>query len=79
MAMRLCARQSMNLILTVTYPRAEGEDPPSDYDPVTHVVATFPNGAYHVYDYQFFFRNSQQNVADRLASFTAVNTTEQAA
>ena len=27
-----------------TYPCAEDEDPPSDYDPVTRVVATFPAG-----------------------------------
>ena len=29
-------------------------------------VPGLPQGAYHIYDYQFFFRNLQQNVADRL-------------
>ena len=48
----------------------------SDYAPI---VPGLPDGAYHVYDYQFFFRNLQQNVADRLASFEAANTLEQAA
>ena len=48
----------------------------ADYRPI---VPGLPEGAYHVYDYQFFFRNLQQNVAERLASFTAANTTEQAA
>ena len=48
----------------------------ADYPPI---VPGLPEGAYHVYDYQFFFRNLQQNVADRLAIFTAANTLEQAA
>lgn len=29
----------------------------------------FPEGVYHLYDYQFFFRNLQENVAVRLESF----------
>ena len=48
----------------------------SDYAPI---VPGLPDGAYHVYDYQFFFRNLQQNVSDRLASFEAADTLEQAA
>jgi hypothetical protein len=32
-------------------------------------VQGLPEGAYHVYDYQFFFRNLQKNVADRTARF----------
>ena len=38
----------------------------SDYPPV---VPGLPEGAYHVYDYQFFFRNLQKNVGDRLDSY----------
>ena len=48
----------------------------SDYAPI---VPGLPEGAYHVYDYQFFFRNLQQNVAERLASFVEANALEQAA
>ena len=33
------------------------------------VVPGLPSGAYHVYDYQFFYRNLQKNVADRLAAY----------
>ena len=39
---------------------------PSDYPPV---VPGLPEGAYHVYDYQFFFRNLQENVRLRTARF----------
>ena len=38
----------------------------SDYPPV---VKFLPDGAYHVYDYMFFFRNLQQNVKNRIQSF----------
>ena len=31
----------------------------------------FENGIYHLYDYQFFYRNLQQNVADRLEAYLA--------
>ena len=37
---------------------------PADYPPI---VPGLPEGAYHVYDYQFFFRNLQKNVANRTA------------
>jgi hypothetical protein len=37
---------------------------PSDYPPR---VPGLPDGAYHVYDYQFFFRNLQENVRLRTA------------
>lgn len=30
----------------------------------------FPNGIYHIYDYQFFYRNLQENVGRRIAAFT---------
>ena len=39
---------------------------PADYPPI---VPGLPEGAYHIYDYQFFFRNLQKNVADRTARF----------
>jgi len=30
------------------------------------VLDVFPKGAYHIYDYQFFFRNLQENVGHRV-------------
>ena len=39
---------------------------PADYPPI---VPGLPEGAYHIYDYQFFFRNLQKNVADRTERF----------
>ena len=36
---------------------------PEDYPAV---VTGLPEGAYHIYDYQFFFRNLQQNVQQRV-------------
>lgn len=38
----------------------------ADYPPV---VPGLPEGAYHIYDYQFFYRNLQQNVAQRVAAY----------
>nr|WP_255883490.1 MULTISPECIES: DUF3089 domain-containing protein [unclassified Ruminococcus] len=29
----------------------------------------FPDGVYHIYDYQFFYRNLQKNVGDRIGAF----------
>ena len=43
------------------------------------IVPGLPDGAYHVYDYQFFFRNLQQNVADRIGSYLAAMDANQAA
>ena len=40
-----------------------------DIDPADYSNSLFPNGVYHLYDYQFFFRNLQQNVAVRLESY----------
>jgi hypothetical protein len=37
---------------------------PSDYS-----NSLFPEGVYHLYDYQFFFRNLQENVSVRLERF----------
>ena len=48
----------------------------SDYAPI---VPGLPDGAYHIYDYQFFFRNLQQNVAERIESYAAGGDVEQAA
>ena len=36
---------------------------PAAYPPVIDI---FPDGAYHIYDYQFFFRNLQENVKHRV-------------
>jgi hypothetical protein len=33
----------------------------------------FENGIYHLYDYQFFYRNLQENVAKRLNQYLEVN------
>ena len=41
----------------------------TDIDPQEYSSSLFPDGVYHLYDYQFFFRNLQENVAVRLASF----------
>ncbi|MBR0085367.1 MAG: DUF3089 domain-containing protein, partial [Lachnospiraceae bacterium] len=39
---------------------------PADYPPV---VPGLPDGAYHIYDYKFFYRNLQKNVADRIDAY----------
>ena len=41
----------------------------TDVDPSEYKNSLFPDGVYHLYDYQFFFRNLQENVGVRLASF----------
>ena len=41
---------------------------PEEYPPI---VPGLPAGAYHVYDYQIFFRNLQENVRRRMESFLA--------
>lgn len=38
----------------------------TDIDPAEYSNSLFPDGVYHLYDYQFFFRNLQENVAVRL-------------
>lgn len=45
----------------------------TDVDPADYParVPGLPEGAYHIYDYQFFFRNLQQNVALRVERFAA--------
>ena len=39
---------------------------PEDYPPV---LSIFSEGIYHLYDYQFFYRNLQENVAARISAF----------
>ena len=41
---------------------------PADYPPK---VPGLPDGAYHIYDYQFFYRNLQENVRVRVEAFCA--------
>ena len=40
-----------------------------DIIPGDYSSSLFPDGVYHLYDYQFFFRNLQENVAARLESY----------
>lgn len=42
----------------------------ADYPPY---VPGLPDGAYHIYDYQFFFRNLQQNVSTRVNAYRDAN------
>ena len=49
---------------------------PEEYPPV---IQGFDQGVYHVYDYQFFYRNLQENVALRLAAYLVAQETAQAA
>ena len=43
----------------------------TDIDPADYpaIVPGLPEGAYHVYDYQFFYRNLQENVQVRVEAF----------
>ena len=41
----------------------------TDVNPADYSSSLFPDGVYHLYDYQFFFRNLQKNVAVRTQSF----------
>ena len=41
----------------------------TDVNPSDYSSSLFPDGVYHLYDYQFFFRNLQENVAVRLDSY----------
>ena len=38
----------------------------ADYQPI---VPGLPAGSYHIYDYMFFYRDLQQNVADRVSAY----------
>ena len=44
---------------------------PEEYPPV---LSIFESGIYHIYDYQFFYRNLQENVGVRLESYLKDNT-----
>ena len=41
----------------------------TDIEPSDYASSLFPDGVYHLYDYQFFYRNLQSNVAVRVAAF----------
>ncbi len=43
----------------------------TDIDPADFpaYLTELPDGSYHIYDYQFFYRNIQQNVSDRVKLF----------
>ena len=41
----------------------------TDIESSEYSNSLFPEGVYHLYDYQFFFRNLQENVAVRLESY----------
>ncbi|MBR4304595.1 MAG: DUF3089 domain-containing protein, partial [Clostridia bacterium] len=41
----------------------------TDIVPADYSSSLFPDGVYHLYDYQFFYRNLQSNVAVRVESF----------
>lgn len=43
------------------------------------IVPGLPEGAYHIYDYQFFFRNLQQNVSLRVENYLNTNAAARAA
>ena len=49
---------------------------PADYPAIIYLL---PEGAYHIYDYQFFFRNLQQNVQVRLESYLEAQSLKSAA
>ena len=42
-----------------------------DIDPASYENGLFPSGVYHLYDYQFFFRNLEENVAVRTDAWLA--------
>ena len=41
----------------------------TDINPSDYSNSLFPDGVYHLYDYQFFYKNLQENVAVRLENF----------
>ena len=44
---------------------------PKDYPSILEIL---PEGAYHIYDYQFFYRNLKENVANRVSIYNASKT-----
>ena len=55
-----CYIDEMRGVLKVTDIR------PADYPPL---MDELPQGAYHVYDYKFFYRNLQQNIRNRIEKY----------
>lgn len=53
----------------------------TDIDPADYpaILGLLPEGGYHIYDYQFFFRNLQENVADRVERFLEQQALDEAA
>lgn len=45
----------------------------TDVNPADYRNSLFPDGIYHLYDYQFFYRNLQENVTDRIEAFKTKN------
>ena len=45
----------------------------TDVDSKDYSSDLFPDGVYHLYDYQFFFRNLEENVSDRIDSWMDEN------
>ena len=47
----------------------------TDIDPKDYParLPALPQGAYHIYDYQFFFRNLQKNIADRVSAYLTLH------
>lgn len=43
---------------------------PAEYPPV---LSIFSDGIYHLYDYQFFYRNLQENVSSRVLNYIELN------
>ncbi len=41
----------------------------TDVSPEDYPGVLFPDGIYHLYDYQFFYRNLEQNVQERIRAF----------
>lgn len=50
-----------------------------DITPADYSNSLFPDGVYHLYDYQFFFRNLQENVALRLETYLSAQANDKAA
>lgn len=53
----------------------------TDIDPADYpaILGLLPEGGYHIYDYQFFFRNLQENVAERVERFLEQQALDEAA
>ena len=45
----------------------------TDIDPEDYTTSLFEDGIYHLYDYQFFYRNLEENVGVRLGEYMGNN------